>query len=548
MSVLGKKWVIKNPDLKKDTIEKLLENRKDLDMNKVEVFNDPYLFTDMEKAITRVKEAIDKGEKIIVFGDYDVDGITGAAILVHALKYVNANVSFRLPNREKDGYGLSMKFIDEFIDKDIKLIITVDCGISCANQVTKAHENGIDTIITDHHNIPNIKPDDAIAIIHPKLDEQYPYKELTGAGVALKFAQALIKDNQPLLDSLVDLAALGTVADLGPLTGENRLIVKQGLDSLPTTTWVGLKKLMELASIDLNSKFNTGTVGFQIAPRINAAGRIGDPYKALFLLLQDDQEKINILGKELEDLNETRKTMTTQSIDDVEEMISKYEGEMLPIIIEESDKWHVGIIGLVAGKLTEKYYRPAIIMTQLGDLFVASARSVKGFNMVEALSNCKEHLVTYGGHYMAAGFSLKKENLQEFKNSMKAYAKEQSENMDMVPTIEIDCELDQKEIGHALFEKIDELSPFGIGNQKPKFLFKGIKPEFIDQVGNGKDHIRFAINIDNSRLGVIGFGLGQFADEMKKHSNIDLVATIERNQWKDQISIQLNALDFKGNS
>lgn len=544
MSVLGKKWVIKNPNSQKDTIEKLLENRKDIDIHGEDFFNDPFLFTDMEKGITRVKEAIEKQEKIIVFGDYDVDGITGAAILVQALRSVNANVSFRLPNREKDGYGLTDKFIDEFIEKGVNLIITVDCGISCADQVKRANENKIDTIITDHHTIPENIPE-AVAVIHPKLDSQYPYKELTGAGVALKFAQALIPSNQELLDSLIELASLGTVADLGPLTGENRVIVKQGLKSLPQTKSSGLQKLMELASINTKTRFNTGIVGFQIAPRINAAGRIGDPYKALFLLLQDDLERVEVLGKELEELNEKRRTLTSQAINEVKEAISSYNGQMPQVIIEYNSKWHVGIIGLVAGKLTEQYFRPAIIMTQVGDIFVGSARSVKGFNIVEALTSCREHLTSYGGHYMAAGFSLEARDLENFKRAMGNYAKANSENIETTPTIEIDCELDENEIGSKLLEKIDELSPFGIGNQKPKFLLKGISPQFINKVGNDGAHLKFEINIGDSKIGVIGFRMGDFADEMRKHRSIDLVATIERNQWREREYIQLNAIDFK---
>ncbi|MDD3861883.1 MAG: DHH family phosphoesterase, partial [Candidatus Gracilibacteria bacterium] len=308
MSFLGKKWIIRNPDQNKDPLTKILENREVENIEDGAVLHDPFLFEDMKKAVERVKNAIQKQERIIVLGDYDVDGISGATILITTLRKMGANVSYRLPHRVNDGYGLSGKFIDEFIEKNVNLLITVDCGISSNKEIKKAKENGIDVIITDHHTIPIDQTTDTVAILHPqKKDSKYPYKDLTGAGVALKFAQALMIDehgenfNSEEFDELVALASLGTIADLGPLKGENRWIVKKGLKNLLNTKSRGLKKLIELAGKKEQEIIDSYTIGFRIAPRINAAGRIGDPYLALSLLLQgEDSEKVDGLGQQLE--------------------------------------------------------------------------------------------------------------------------------------------------------------------------------------------------------------------------------------------------------
>ena len=465
MSVLGKKWLIKNKDSNKSIFEKMLENRgfsKSIDEDLK--FHDPYLFKDMEKAVSRIKEAIEKQERIIVFGDYDVDGITAAAILIQTLKKLGANSSYRLPNRMHDGYGLSEKFIDEFIEKEIKLVITVDCGIACKNEIKKAKDNGIDVIITDHHSIPDNFPDDACAIIHPKIqDTKYPYSELTGAGVALKLAKALMPEDY---EELLDLAAMGTIADLGPLTGENRLIVKQGLKVLSNTKWPGLSKIKESTKLKKGEKVDTFNVGFQIAPRINAAGRIGNPYTALALILQEtEDEKTNSLSQKLEDLNKERQEMTFSSVTEAEGNLDK--NNIPSIIIDHSPNWHVGILGLIAGRLCESYSRPTIMMQDFGDTLVASARGPQFFNIVEALKECSDLLISFGGHAQAAGFNLKKENLEKFIKKITAYSDKKLKNENFQSILEIDCEIDNKDLSFNLIDQINSMEPFGIANKKP---------------------------------------------------------------------------------
>lgn len=543
MSVLGKKWLIRNHDQNKTAFEKILENRGLIDFVELKDFHDPFLFADMFKAVERIQTAIQLNERIIVFGDYDVDGITAAAILIHALKKLGANVSYRLPNRVTDGYGLSEKYIDEFIEKQIHLVITVDCGISCINEISKASQNGIDVIVTDHHTIPENLPN-AYAILHPKAhNASYPFSELTGAGVALKLAQALIKE-EDFLNSLLDLATLGTVADLGALIGENRLIVKRGLQVLANTRWHGLKRLKHLANIKDGDRIDPIKIGFQIAPRINAAGRIGDPYMALQLLLQEDESERTVqLGDHLETLNRQRQDLTEKALQQIESFLSSQQ-KLSSIIVAHNADWHVGILGLIAGKVAEKYGRPAIMLQDLGDNLVASARSPQHFNVVEALSEFKHHLVNFGGHAQAAGFNIKKENLQKFTDEITVYAEEKLKNTELKSVLEIDCEIDEREIGFDLLDQIFHLEPFGVSNRKPTFLVNDLSPFYIEQVGAQKDHLKFNVRIGERDYKVIGFRLGSFLPKLKKESKIDLVFHLEKNTWQNRNSIELQALDF----
>ncbi|MCK9186883.1 single-stranded-DNA-specific exonuclease RecJ, partial [Candidatus Gracilibacteria bacterium] len=436
--------------------------------------------------------------------------------------------------------------------KDINLIITVDCGISCYSPIAKAKENKIDVIVTDHHTIPKEVPD-AVAIIHPKYDSLYPFKELTGAGVALKMAHALLlrTENEESihekLKSLVDLAALGTVADLGPIKGENKFIVKEGLKSLTNTKWPGLKKILKLSATKEEDEIDGMTIGFKIAPRINAAGRIGDPYTAMSLLLQeDDGEKVEKFGNELESLNIKRQEMTKIAMEEAEQMFLK-SGMENKILIVESQNWHVGILGLVAGRLVEKYARPVVLMQDFGDALVGSARSPEYFNIVEALTTFAHLLPSFGGHAQAGGFNIKKKDLQEFKEKLIEYANKKLEGNELKPSLVIDCELDPTEISFEFIEKINQLKPFGIENLRPVFIMQGLEPYFIDQVGKEKDHLKFMVKSKDKEVNVIGFRMGEFMSQIRQHKKIDLVFTLEKNVWNDKEKIQFKAIDFREN-
>jgi single-stranded-DNA-specific exonuclease len=550
MSVLGKRWLVKNQEVDLPTLEKVLKNRAFDEATETKNLHDPFLFNDMQKAVTRIEEAIKAGEKIVVFGDYDVDGISGTAIVVSILKHLNANVVYMLPSRMKDGYGLSLKFIDRFVEEKINLAITVDCGISCAKEVAKAKENNIDVIITDHHAIPHQFPNDAYTVIHPKLpNSKYPYKELTGSAVAFKLAHALIKNNIPkkdqeeLLEKFVDLASLGIVADLGPLTGENRFIVKEGLRQLKNTKWQGLKKIIEAAGIE-DRVLDAYDIGFKIAPRINAAGRIGDATLALKLIL-GESENMDFAGQSLENLNKERQEMTFGAFAKLEEYFS--ELETLPyIFIAESPEYHVGVLGLVSARLVEKFGRPAIIMQDNGDVLTGSARSTDYFNITEALGEFKDLLISFGGHFQAAGFNIKKENLEEFKKGISHYAEEKLKDTDLNPILEIDCEIPQKEISLEFIRTMEKLKPFGVGNKRPVFMLNNIEPQFISTAGKNNDHLKFSVNINGRNINAIGFGLASHAQTLRSHRKIDVVFHLEKNIWNHREFANIQMVDFKG--
>ncbi len=555
MSLRGKRWVFKDLNSDLSTFDRILEDRmKFFDDDLIDLY-DPYLFNEMNLAVGRIKTAIDNEQRIIVFGDYDVDGITGTAILYRILSEIGAKVSCRIPHREKDGYGLSNKFVDEFIEKEIGLVITVDCGISCADQVSYAKQNGVHTIITDHHTVPKKYPSDAFAVLHPKVEgSTYPYKELTGSGVAFKLAQALIirfieeSKQEAKIMSLIDLASMGTVADLGPLDGENRLIVKHGLKSLSQTKWPGLKKIMENAKVDMSQELDTATIGFKIGPRINAAGRIDTPYVALSLLLQDSgEEKITELGEKLESLNTKRQELTEIAMNEVEAIVSAEESNNLSIILADDPNWHVGIVGLIAGKLVEKHSRPTIIMQDFGDYLVGSARSPEFFSIVNALEHCKELLDTFGGHTAAAGFTIKKENLKTFKEKISQYATEKLKETDLRPILKIDCAVDPNELNFSLLNNLSRLKPFGISNERPVFMLNDVEPLFVSKVGKTEKHLKFSIKSKDQNVTAIGFNMGHFADQIKEKGKIDLVFSLYKNTWRNRDYLQLHTIDISIN-
>ena len=554
MSVLGKKWIIKSINSNATIFEKLLENRSltTEEISDEGIFHDPFLMKDMQKSVDRIMKAIADEERIIVFGDYDVDGLTSTAILFHTLKKLNAKHSARLPNREKDGYGLSKPFIDEFHQLKVKLVITVDTGISCEKEIEYAAKKGIDIIVTDHHQVPATPPK-AHSINHPKQpDCPYPYKELTGAGVAFKLAQALLIHNlgeeatKEHLAPLVELAAMGTIADLGELRGENRAIVKAGLKNLLNPSSPGLNVLKSLAGVK-EGEVTTTTVGFQLAPRINAAGRIGDPYIALKLLIGENKQELFSYGKELEGLNRKRQEMTGQSFIEAINQFDKLEKQgALPYVLISSDpNWHVGIIGLTASKLADRFGRPAIIFQDLGDTMVASARSIEAFNVIEAIGQHKDLLVTFGGHKEAAGLTLQKKNFKAFKKEMEKTAKKLLKNKDLRPSLEIDCELVSNEVTEGLINEIHKLKPFGISNKRPVFVIKNAKATFIETVGRNKDHLKFEAKIEDKSIPVIAFRMGPHLSTMRQHRSLDLACHLDINEWNGNRKIQLELVDFK---
>lgn len=557
MSVLGKLWKIKNTKKDLPTLELLLENRniltrkEKIDFLKADFDTEnhsPFLFRDMNKAVNRIYEAIKTGEKIIVFGDYDVDGISATAIVVHVIKRLGGTVSYRLPHRVNDGYGLNKTFIEEFKDIGLNLLITVDCGISCANEVELAKGYGIDVIISDHHAIPERFPDQAYAILHPlQRIENYPFRYLTGAGVALKLGQALLErsDLENIAeenDLILKFASLGTVADLGPLYGENRTIVKKGLTLLSNSEWKGLKYLKKYSGIEDGHEVTSSTIGYRLAPRINAAGRIGTPYVALQLLLKNDEDAEK-LAEKLDQLNRKRQVMTAKALELAEQVLDVQIQEEL-MLVAHSDQWHTGILGLLAGRLAEKYFRPTIIMEDRGHELVGSARSPETFSMIQALTEQKKLLSHFGGHQQAAGFSIKKEYLAEFIKNIQNYAKNTIDKNTLKPHLNIDCEISFSEIDEDFYTEIKELEPFGMENDEPIFLLRNVTPLSPKLVGNNQNHIKFTASRDGRSLNAIGFNLGGYFDRLIKKRTIDIVCSLGVNRYLDREDLQIKVIDY----
>ncbi len=466
----------------------------------------PWDFPDMEKAVKRIKKAIDKKERIMIFGDYDADGITGTAILVRALRELGAQVSYRLPHRENDGYGLSMKFIEEFVDLSVKLIITVDCGIACPEEVKRAKEAGIDTIITDHHDIP-LKPAKAYAILHTKTD--YPFSHLAGAGVAYKLAEALLGEKA---QNYIDLAAIGTIADIVPLIGENRAIAKAGLQKLAKTEWPGLRALKRNAQIydqDL-LELDSDLIGYRIGPRINAAGRIDTPYLAAQLLISDEKN-ISDLAMQIENLNKQRQELVKDVLTD----LSYDEDSKIIFVIGE---WPKGILGLIAGRISEQSGRPVIAMAEKDGVLTGSARSHEYFHITEALKELDEILEEYGGHRKAAGLSLKRENADILQRELKSMM-----NAVKIPPkkLKIDCEITPQELSQSFLQALDALKPFGEGNEPPVFLMKNIEIIDIKMVGTEENHMKLSCKFGNKQISGIKFNAkNEIPRELTKRANI----------------------------
>lgn len=556
-SFLNKRWRILNEDPSLTILERLLHNRGLKTDEEITNFinpsftkmHDPYLMDDMAKAVDRIKQAIESQERIIIFGDYDVDGITATAILYLLLKKLGAQVSCRLPDRRQNGYGLNEDFIREAKDLDAGLIITTDCGISCPREVSLAKELGIDVIITDHHTVPEEPPADAVAILHPKMPKSgYPFEELTGAGVAYKLATALIKEMLPIADQeaecrkFLDLATLGTVADLGPLVGENRMIVKEGLEQMKKSHWQGLNELQRICGIKEDEQVHTNHVSFRIAPRLNAAGRIESPYQALKLFIHEG-DKATEIAEKLELINRERQRLTEIALAEAESIVRK-QLERDNILIAYHPNWNSGLIGIIAGKLAGKHGMPTIIMEDRGENYVGSARGPEYYNLVEALKSAEKYLKDFGGHVQAAGFTLPKENRDLFIHTMQVHAREFLSKSDNDQELKIDTLITHKDITGSLIDQIDTIRPFGQKNDRPLFLLRGVYLQDMRRVGHDRKHLLGKAKLDTDTYKFIAFNFGEMAKKIPEFTRVDLICHLDRNTFRGQTNIELQVVDM----
>ena len=506
-------------------------------------FHNPFLMPDMEKAANRIVEAIKNNEKVAIYGDYDVDGITSSTVLHRFLKDRGLNTNIYIPNRLCEGYGLNAEEIKKIAEEGHTLMITVDCGITGKAEVELAKSLGIDTIVTDHHEPPEELPE-AIAVVDCKRkDNKYPFRELAGVGVTFKLTQAIskilnLKEEENL--KYLDIVCIGTISDIVPLVDENRTISKLGLMLLNQTKNVGLKVLLESLGY---KKIDSTAVSFGIAPRVNTCGRMGHERVALELFLTDDVKRARELAKELNDFNTKRQEIEKRIFEEALEQIKNGQEEKNPCIILRKENWHHGVIGIVSSKITEMYFKPSILMAIEGEDCKGSGRSIPGFDIHEALEKCNKTIKQFGGHSMAIGITVESANFEAFKSSVLNYAKEKHIE-DIVPVLNIDEKLQLKDITMKDVRDLALLEPFGEANKPPLFQINNVKIETIRTLSEGK-HLKMDIKDDNTKFGTIGFNLGSLANEYKIGDKIDIAGYLEINSFGGRDSIQINIKDIK---
>lgn len=504
-------------------------------------FYDPFLMPDMEKAIERIIKARNNKEKVLIYGDYDVDGITSTTVLKKFLGEIGIDALLYIPNRLKEGYGLNNKAIEEIYNQGVQLMITVDCGISGVTETEFAKSKGIDIIITDHHEPGDTIPE-AIAVVDAKLKTStYPFKQLAGVGVVFKLIQALSKklniDEKEYLKYL-DLVCLGTISDIVPLIDENRVIAKLGLKLFKQTKNLGLRTLLYSTGYKL---IDSSTISFGIAPRINACGRMGFAYRALELMLSNDEIEVKMLTEELNEYNKERQDKEKIIFDEAIQQINEDEKKN-PAIILANDGWHHGVAGIVSSKITDIFFKPSILIGFEGNEGKGSGRSIPGIDLHDVILKCSSNLEKCGGHAMAIGLSLKKENFKKFKDEVNNYLKDKKID-EMKQIIKIDAEINLKEISIKCIEELNLLEPFGEENNRPLFKFKNLKVDSIRALTQGK-HLKLNLKDDNMYIGAIGFNMGEKVNEFKIGERVDIVGSLEINEYNGIKNIQINLKDL----
>ncbi len=526
---------------------------------KYEHLHDPYLMNDMDKAVERILVAIKGNEKILVYGDYDVDGTSAVALVFSYLEKFSSNIDFYIPDRYSEGYGVSIKGIDYAVDNDVKLIICLDCGIKAHEEILYAKQKGVDFIVCDHH-LPSDTLPEAWAVLDPKrVDSTYPYKELSGCGIGFKLVQAIQKEkNRPFEEILnyLDLVAISIAADVVPLTGENRVLAYYGLKVINKRPRVGIEAILSYSNIkhEANSKdyfsrkLIISDLVFLVGPRINAAGRMESGRKAVELLKSSNREEVELIAKEIDENNKQRKDLDKQATEQAKEMLNASKdlaSKKTTVVYGET--WHKGVIGIVASRLIEQYYKPTIVFTKSNDLITGSARSVKDFDIYAAIESCSHLLTHFGGHKFAAGLSLPEKNLEEFKALFEKQVENSISDSQMVPEIEIDLEIELGNITPRLFRILKQFAPFGPENNIPIFCSKRLMDTgFARTVGS--KHLKLsAVSREKSSFpfDCIGFGLAEHQKEVSKGSMFDICYQIDENDFQGKTSLQLNLKDLK---
>lgn len=543
---------------------KTFEEAKQFFRPSLEQLHDPFLMKDMDKAVNRITQAFSNGEKIVVYGDYDVDGTTAVALVYSYLKQLHRKLEFYIPDRYEEGYGISYKGIDHAISNGVKLMITLDCGIKAVEKVEYAKQKGLDIIIGDHHR-PGDKVPDAVAVLDAKQDDcPYPFKELSGCGVGFKLIQAYgIKNgiDKEVAYSYLDLVAVSVAADIVSITGENRVLTYFGMKKLNTNPCIGIHSLLKSAGVKENTdptskllferEINVNDLVFLLGPRINAAGRIEDATDSVRLLISNNVEYAEKLGKQIDELNLTRRDLDSNITKEAVSMIdNNIAANNKKAIVVFKETWHKGVIGIVASRLVESFYKPTIVLTKADGLITGSARSIKHFDIYDAIDSCSDILEHFGGHTYAAGLALKPENLDKFISEFEKYASERITEEMLIPEIEIDLELFISDVNFKFFRIVKQFAPFGPGNMSPVFVTNNvIDTGYAKLVGrNGQNHLKFSV-VHPDRTGnpipAIAFNQRHHYEKMKEGKPFSICYHIDENFWLGNTTLQLRIKDIK---
>ncbi len=511
----------------------------------------PYCLKDMEKAVKRIIQAIRKKEKITIYGDYDVDGITASALIYKVLKQLGADVEYYIPDRQSEGYGLNDAALESLWQNGTKLLLTVDCGISSITEVERV-QGKLDVIITDHHQPPERLPS-AYAIINPKQQDcSYPDKYLAGVGVAFKLCQALWQNcygqDAKFLEYL-DIVAIGTVADIVPLIGENRILVKLGLNELAATANIGLRALMTECGLitgnDKPIKVDTGKIGFLLAPRLNAAGRISQAVAGVELLITSDESRAQQIAKALDEENSYRQSVEKEILTLAEEFLLNIDLDKQKVLVLSGEDWHSGVIGIVASRLVDKYYRPVVIISIHDGVGKGSCRSIAGFDIYKALSQCSDLLTQFGGHHQAAGLSILPENIEKLRDRLNSIANNNLTDEDYIPKLNIDSLIPLGEINASFLEQLACLAPHGMGNPNPLFACRDLIIDDMRSIGQEGKHLKLRVRRETASGDVIAWQMGGLVESIQRNNSVDIAFFPEFNEWQGKRNIQLKAHDVR---
>ncbi len=509
----------------------------------IEDMHDPFLLPDFKESIEVIRDALNGNKKIVIYGDYDADGVTAASILYKSFALIDKNIEYYIPDRTDEGYGLNMNAVEKIADMGVELIITVDCGTTSKEETEYCKDRGIPIVITDHHECGDVIPD--TLVVNPKRrDSTYPFRGLSGAGVAFKLLQGLSRHFEFDPYEYVDLAAIGTVADIVPLVDENRAIVKYGMEKIKNKCGVGIDALVKVAGLKKEG-LSSIDLSYAVSPRINAAGRIEKADMAVELFATDDANKAGELAARLNDTNKKRQQIEDVILHEADDEIVNAGYDKDSVIVAGKAGWHIGVVGIVASKLVEKYYKPVILLCDEGETSRGSARSVPGFNIYEALCKCSDCLIRFGGHEQAAGITINTGNIDSFRKAINDIAKENISTASMTECMNADCEIGPEFINTELYDNIDRLQPFGNGNPVPVFVIRSVLIEDIRTVGAKSKHLKLKIRCKNRIYDAIAFNMGYNIDNFSIGNNVDIMFEIGKNIWNGMENLQLIIRDIK---